>query len=606
MEKNNEKLKERNYDYITDNYQYYSSELIYIDTKNENIKWIYYNPDSTAGGQFVEMNVSFALFENAINEPSTEDCICTIYECSKTYLIDIDADNFRDYANDLFDNKPDIIFELDFNNKKAVEIQQEKLIKLINEKLNAKKVIEGEKEEVKNTVVINGFGGPGAGKTTACFDIISELKKRGYVADYVPEYATELVWDNNLAMLNGTEKNQTLLFEEQKHRIDRLIGKVDFVVTDSPLLLNITYIKELTKEFEQMVRNAYSQYNNFNFFIERDDSNFTEKGRIHNLEESKIKDKEILNMLSSYDLYYGTYTHDTVDKIIDNAIHTYNRTNENQNGVKDSSDKEKPPINSFDYQMLGRLKSDCDYYLGNGGRCDKHLWAGNVTDQIKKMKEIYNSFNKDAQPEWLTYEQILDYEKKLKNDEPKQRLFVDMDGTLAEFKNVDTLETLYEKGYFENLKPINNVLSAVKEIIEKHPEMDVYILSAYLSDSNYALDEKQNWLDKYLPEIDDKHRLFMPCGKDKKQYIPNGIRSNDFLLDDYTNNLTLWQPPAKGIKLLNGINHSHGTWQDDRISYKKTSNNITNDIINIMQGNTHVHDIIKNNNARSCNLNEQR
>lgn len=30
---------------------------------------------------------------------------------------------------------------------------------------------------------------------------------------------------------------------------------------------------------------------------------------------------------------------------------------------------------------------------------------------------------------------------------PKKRLFVDMDGTLAVFRNVDTLETLYEKGY---------------------------------------------------------------------------------------------------------------------------------------------------------------
>ena len=34
----------------------------------------------------------------------------------------------------------------------------------------------------------------------------------------------------------------------------------------------------------------------------------------------------------------------------------------------------------------------------------------------------------------------------------KNRLFVDMDGTLAVFKTVDTMETLYEKGYFKNLQ----------------------------------------------------------------------------------------------------------------------------------------------------------
>jgi hypothetical protein len=69
--------------------------------------------------------------------------------------------------------------------------------------------------------------------------------------------------------------------------------------------------------------------------------------------------------------------------------------------------------NNFNYQMLDRLKSECDYYLGNGGRYEKHLWAGNVVGQIDKMKELYNSFKEDEKPEWLTYEQILSYEKSM-------------------------------------------------------------------------------------------------------------------------------------------------------------------------------------------------
>lgn len=74
----------------------------------------------------------------------------------------------------------------------------------------------------------------------------------------------------------------------------------------------------------------------------------------------------------------------------------------------------------------------------------------------------------------------------------KQRLFVDIDGTLAVFKPVDTLETLYEKGYFLNLAPHENVVAAVKEIVTNHPEIEVNILSAYLTDSQYALQEKTN------------------------------------------------------------------------------------------------------------------
>lgn len=32
----------------------------------------------------------------------------------------------------------------------------------------------------------------------------------------------------------------------------------------------------------------------------------------------------------------------------------------------------------FEYQLLGRLKSDCDYYLGFGYAFEGHLWAGTV------------------------------------------------------------------------------------------------------------------------------------------------------------------------------------------------------------------------------------
>ncbi len=166
----------------------------------------------------------------------------------------------------------------------------------------------------------------------------------------------------------------------------------------------------------------------------------------------------------------------------------------------------------------------------------------------------------------------------------KQRLFVDMDGTLATFTPVDRLETLYEKGYFLNLRPLDNVVLAVKDIIHNNPDIEVFILSAYLSDSPYALEEKNRWLDKYLPEIDAAHRIFPPCGSDKKEYIPNGIRNTDCLLDDYTHNLTLWQPPARGIKLLNGINHTHGTWKHDSIRFDQVPKDLAVQIADLMRG----------------------
>lgn len=175
----------------------------------------------------------------------------------------------------------------------------------------------------------------------------------------------------------------------------------------------------------------------------------------------------------------------------------------------------------------------------------------------------------------------------------RKRLFVDMDGTLAEFKNVDTLEVLYEQGYFKNLKPQINVVDAIKEIINKN-EVEVFILSAVLSDSKYALDEKNEWINKFLPEIDKDHRIFPPCGEDKKNYIPDHIRNNDFLLDDYTHNIMLWSPPTEGIKLLNGINHTRGTWKGSMLSFNKSSAELAKDISNIIFNDIKIRDNFKN------------
>ena len=54
--------------------------------------------------------------------------------------------------------------------------------------------------------------------------------------------------------------------------------------------------------------------------------------------------------------------------------------------------------------LLDRLRADCDYFLGAGGRSEKHLWAGNVHAQIKKMRELYDAL--PEKPEWLTTEAI--------------------------------------------------------------------------------------------------------------------------------------------------------------------------------------------------------
>ena len=62
---------------------------------------------------------------------------------------------------------------------------------------------------------------------------------------------------------------------------------------------------------------------------------------------------------------------------------------------------------SGNYRLLDRLRTDCEYFLGEGHRNEKHLWAGNVSAQIHKMRELYDAL--PEKPNWLTREQIEDY-----------------------------------------------------------------------------------------------------------------------------------------------------------------------------------------------------
>lgn len=169
----------------------------------------------------------------------------------------------------------------------------------------------------------------------------------------------------------------------------------------------------------------------------------------------------------------------------------------------------------------------------------------------------------------------------------KPRLFVDMDGTLAEWRNIKISiehiedcykqdyfmqkldEVLYTPHYFGTLKPHQEVIDAIKKIIEED-EIEVYVLSCVLPDKygQSPLKDKHNWLNRYIPEIDWEHRIFVPNGDDKKKYIPGGVKATDALLDDYTKNLKSFSTAAKAIKLSNEINSRNGTWLGNRISYK--------------------------------------
>ena len=95
---------------------------------------------------------------------------------------------------------------------------------------------------------------------------------------------------------------------------------------------------------------------------------------------------------------------------------------------------------------------------------------------------------------------------------PSVHLFVDMDGTLVTWKQAACFEELLQENYFRDLPPYKEVADAINWLNSTYPEIDVHILSAYMPENPYSVNEKNEWLDTYLPAIPKANRIFVPCG----------------------------------------------------------------------------------------------
>lgn len=146
----------------------------------------------------------------------------------------------------------------------------------------------------KNTKILNLFGGPGTGKSTICAGVFSELKWRNIDCEMATEYAKDKVWGEDFKTLEC----QPYIFGKQLYRIHRLLGKVDIIVTDSPLLLSVIYDKSNSDTFKKFVLEQINTMNNFNVFLERKKS-YNPNGRMQTEKEAIEIDKRIKSMFEN-------------------------------------------------------------------------------------------------------------------------------------------------------------------------------------------------------------------------------------------------------------------------------------------------------------------
>lgn len=152
---------------------------------------------------------------------------------------------------------------------------------------------------MKQTLVINLIGGPGSGKSTCASGIFYQLKKLGINCELALEFAKDKVWEESIKILD----DQLYVFGKQYHKLFRLNGKVDVIITDSPLLISILYNKTPSEYFDKLVVEQYHTFNNLLFFINRAE-NYQTEGRLQTKEESEGLDNIIKEILQDNNIPY--------------------------------------------------------------------------------------------------------------------------------------------------------------------------------------------------------------------------------------------------------------------------------------------------------------
>mgnify|MGYP006281470021 CR=1 FL=1 len=152
--------------------------------------------------------------------------------------------------------------------------------------------------------VVNLFGGPGIGKSTVAADLFALMKREGYNVELVNEYAKEVTWEEHFSYLD----DEFYVLAHQNRRLVRLKDKVDYVVTDSPILLGLAYTPEdyYPHYFSKFIHEVWNSYDNINIVLERRHETYTQTGRKENYEEAVIKDKMMINLLDENGNSYRT------------------------------------------------------------------------------------------------------------------------------------------------------------------------------------------------------------------------------------------------------------------------------------------------------------
>lgn len=150
------------------------------------------------------------------------------------------------------------------------------------------------------TTVINLIGGPCCGKSTFAAELYSKMKRHHLKVEMVREVAKEWAWESK--KIGPFE--QISIIGEQLKKESSLFNKVDYIITDSPVLLGGFYLEH--NHYQYFMNKPIKDYYSFaeeqkikfiNFVLPRP-YEYHQDGRFETEEQALDTDVCLLNYLS--------------------------------------------------------------------------------------------------------------------------------------------------------------------------------------------------------------------------------------------------------------------------------------------------------------------
>lgn len=185
---------------------------------------------------------------------------------------------------------------------------------------------------LKKAKVINIFGGPGCGKSTTACGLFYKLKLKDYDTELVREYVKKWAWEGILP----NKFDQIYITGKQSKAEHMLYDKVDFIITDCPLMMGVFYeqfyygtnlVKNSVDEFQAMAIKDGVEYHNF---LLKRTKRFNPDGRFCDEDGAKKIDDFIENQLETQLIPYTKLDYPK-DEVVDVILKHLGLTDEAKN-----------------------------------------------------------------------------------------------------------------------------------------------------------------------------------------------------------------------------------------------------------------------------------